>query len=689
MSQRNRKKLQNNSDSFIDSFLFKFSSKLLFGIVIVVTFLTIAQCTIKKPESPTWETQFVVPVINRTYYMEEIIDKIGNDNLQIDDSGNVVFSITEDLDTVNIDPDNLATDDISYSVNKELGPVDIDPPTVAPVSLSLVSLSGLSIPLPGDSAVIPDTTFDVSSNMPTITTFSTATFSQGYVNVIIANALGITLDNITIDLVNSSTMEVISSGTHSSPLPTATSTSIPIDLVGTTVPNGIDVVATYHTAGGIVGNYSSRYINTGIEFSDTLQVVSATTRIPAFNRSETATVELAEDDRIDSASISSGLLTLTITNATDIDADLTITVPDILTAQGYELTLETALDANNTVIINTNLAGYRLVPQTSVVPQEISIEVLAEVLNSGTEQKVIASTDYFDVSADLSNIEFGYVTGLFQTVSASFDGISQDIELPTGFENFELVNAVLTLEVVNGIDLPGDVDIQLNGNNGKNLLVAGDISPRGLASSYTSVIQNTDVANFLSPIPTHIEASGEVTFGDGVYEGTITANDFVFAKVIIESPLSVIINESTIDVDIQSETIEQKDIELITDHFIEGRFIYRITNHLPVGAHINVFIDPDSLNLNAANAQVTLDSLFISAAPSDPITGLVTDTSSSDYQTIMLDSLDIKVLENETVYIGTEVVLHGSDGLPVTVAGDDFIKIIGRIEVEYLFDGEF
>ena len=56
---------------------------------------------------------------------------------------------------------------------------------------------------------------------------------------------------------------------------------------------------------------------------------------------------------------------------------------------------------------------------------------------------------------------------------------------------------------------------------------------------------------------------------------------------------------------------------------------------------------------------------------------------------VMLDSLDIKVLENETVYIGTEVVLHGSDGLPVTVAGDDFIKIIGRIEVEYLFDGEF
>ncbi len=67
----------------------------------------------------------------------------------------------------------------------------------------------------------------------------------------------------------------------------------------------------------------------------------------------------------------------------------------------------------------------------------------------------------------------------------------------------------------------------------------------------------------------------------------------------------------------------------------------------------------------------------------------MTDTSSSDFQTITLDSLDIKVLENETVYIGTEVIMHGSDGLPVTVVGSDFLTIKGRIEVEYIFDGDF
>ncbi len=689
MSQDIRKKARGGSDSFLDSFLFKFSTKLLLGIFVVLTFLTLTQCTVKNPEAPSWETQFVVPVIDRTYDMEEIIDKIGDDNLRIDDSGLIVFSITEELDTVNIDPENLSTDDLSYSVNKELGPIDIDAPSISPISISLSSLAGLSISLPGDSALLPDTTFEVSSDMPAITTFSSATFSQGQLNIIIANALGITLDNIVIGLVDANTSEVISSTTHPTPLPTANSASIPFDLSGKTIPSEIEIITSYHISGGIVENFSSRYINTDIDFSNDLQVVSATTQIPAMSRTETTLVELAENDRIDTASISNGNLNLTISNATNIDAVLTITIPDILTAQGYELELETAIDASSTLIINTDLTGYRLIPQSSVVPQEIGIEVIAATASSGTEQIAISSTDYFDVSAELVNLEFGSVTGLFQAVTATFDGISEDLDLPDGFDSFELVNAVLTLEVVNGIDLPGNVDIQLDGDNGNNLVIAGDISPRGLASSYISIIQNTEVADFLSPIPTHIEATGEVTFGDGVYEGTITANDFVSAKIIIEAPLSVIINESTIDIDVTSESIEQNDIELITDHFIEGRFIYRITNHLPVGAHVNVFIDADSLNLNADNAQVTLDSLYITAAPTDPITGLVTDTSSSAFQTITLDSDDIRVLENETVYIGTELVLHGSDGLPVTIVSDDFITIRGRIEVEYLFDGEF
>ena len=685
---RGNKKRRVN-DSFYESFFFKLATKMFLGGIVIVMFLTLAQCTIEKPESPTWATQLVVPVVNRTYQMAEIVDKIGDDKLSINDSGVVMFSITEDLDTVSLDQDNLSTDDLVYSLSKQLGAIDINPPTVDPVSISLSEITGLADTLPGDMAIVLNTTFEITSDMPEFSTFSTATFSTGYVEVTIANGLGITLDEISIDLVDGTTEAIIVSGTHRSELYSGNTAVVKLDLAGKTIPGNVKVISGYHTPGDTITEVSTRYISTDLTFSNTLQVTEATAQIPGLSLTDSTTAALAENDRIDTASLASGNLGLTITNQTSLDANLTVTVPDIRNALGSPLTLgPIPVAALQTVEVNQNLSNYQLVPQSAVVPQELSINVVASIEGSGTEQRTISATDSVSVTAELTDLSFGSVTGLFQTVSATFDGISEDIEVPTGFDNIELVNAVVTLIVENGIDLPGEVSIQLSGDNGKNLAITGDITPRGFATSVTSEITNTEVADFLSPIPTHIEATGAVTFGDGAYQGTITSNDYVFAQVKINAPLEMIINESTVDVDIESEKINQDDIDVITDHFIEGRFVYRLVNHLPIGAHVNIYLDGDSLQLNSDSAQLCFDSLYVTAAPTNT-NGIVIDTTAMLSQTISLDSIQIRVLENDTLYIGSEVVLHGSDGQAVKLMEDDYITVIGRIEVEYLFDGEF
>ena len=45
-------------------------------IMVVLIFLTLTQCTVNKPEAPQWTTQFVLPLVSRTYEMPEIIDKM-------------------------------------------------------------------------------------------------------------------------------------------------------------------------------------------------------------------------------------------------------------------------------------------------------------------------------------------------------------------------------------------------------------------------------------------------------------------------------------------------------------------------------------------------------------------------------------------------------------------------------------
>ncbi len=111
---RKQKRRTDPSEGFGDSFLFRFGSKLFLSLAVVVAFLTLAQCTIKKPESPQWNTRLTVPVMNRTYPMEELIHKIDQEGLEIDSSGIVTYSITEDLDTVQLEDDLLSTSDLSY-----------------------------------------------------------------------------------------------------------------------------------------------------------------------------------------------------------------------------------------------------------------------------------------------------------------------------------------------------------------------------------------------------------------------------------------------------------------------------------------------------------------------------------------------------------------------------------------------
>ena len=83
-----------------------------------------------------------------------------------------------------------------------------------------------------------------------------------------------------------------------------------------------------------------------------------------------------------------------------------------------------------------------------------------------------------------------------------------------------------------------------------------------------------------------------------------------------------------------------------------------------------------------------INAINLPAAPVD-ISGLVTDTISSDYQEIFLDSTDIKILENDTLFIGSRINLSGTNGQSVKITANDYISITGRVEVIYKFNGEF
>jgi len=685
---RKHKRRTDPSEGFGDSFLFRFGSKLFLSLAVVIAFLTLAQCTIKKPESPQWNTQLTIPAVNRTYTMEELIGKIDQEGLEIDSSGIVTYSITEDLDTVQLEEDLLTTSDLSYVISEQVGTVSLNPPDMDPVTVSLSSISGLASSLPGDSANVVETSFDLYNDMPTITSFSQATISNGQVEVVVDNGLGVSLDTVIIEIFDINNGWTIATDTFPTPVASGDTDSLSLSLDGKTISNDLRVINHCYTPGGLVDSVSSRYISTELVFADSLEVTSAVAEVPALSREYSQQVALDESNRIDTASLSNGSLNLTIVNGTNLDANVTVTITDLVSSGSQPLTIDQPIPARQNTVVTVDLSGYRLIPSDVTVPQDIDINITASVPGTAPQQVEINQSDSFFVEAALSSMTFSSVTGVFDTVTASFEGLEQNIDVPTGFDSVQFVSAILTLEIENGIDMPGHLDIQLHGDNGKSLNFSGNIAASGEDTTTLSTISDSTVADFFSPPPSHIDLSGSATFGDGAYQGTIEVDDFVLARVKILAPLELIINESQIRTDIESEQIDQEDIDIITDHFIEGRFIYNIINHLPLGAYINVFFGGDSATLYSDPVK-TFDSLFVMAAPVSAI-GIVTDTASTGYQEIYLDSADVRrILENDTLYIGQELILEGSNGQSVKLTQDDYITVIGRIEVEYRFDGEF
>ena len=683
MSRRRRRR--GEEEHPFSQFMLKFGSKLLLGVFVIVLFLTLVQCTVKKPESPTWTTGATVPVINRTYGMQEIVRKIDQDGISMDSSGNVIFSISQQIDTMKLAQDLLSTPDLSVAVSQSIGDVTINTPSISPVSVSISSIAGLATSLPGDSAAVSPMSFTVSNTPPSISEFSEATIASASAYAVVGNSLGIDLDQVTVELFDIDSNRVVASGPIPGGLAHGVTDSVLLPLSGQTVSNHLTLRSNCHTNGGVVDSASYRYVRTNIDFDGDIVVSYGRATIPGFTENRTEQLDLQESNRIDSASISSGTLRIDLTNATELTSHLDITFPDIFWG-GQPLVINRDLSPRQQRSVTVDLAGHVVRMNDVTVPQSLSVNLVATV-DGTTTQVPVYSTDSFVVDASVQNVQFASVSGDFNGTVNNFGPIGQTIDIPLGFDAVTLINAVLTVDIANGVNIPGSLSAVILGDNGKQLPIGGYVTAGTPANPSITTISNSDVADFLSPIPGHIDVSGHVVFDDGTASGTITSSDFVVGTVGIVSPLDLIISPTTFRSDIQKTDIDTSNIDAITNHVLTARFLYEIANHLPIGATIDLAFSGDSATLYS-NPQLLIQALKVDAAPVSA-DGLVQTEATSGIQEIALDSTDIQVLNNDPLYIGPVITLDGSNGQVVRFTQNDYITISGVVQVEYRFDGDF
>lgn len=683
MSKRQRQQPSGYYDDSGRSWLFKFGTKFLLSIVVAIVALSLMQCTVKKPESPTWNTQFVLPLVNRTYTMSEIVDKIDQNGLSIDADSNVIFSVSREIDTVRLDADEMTTADLSYTVFEQIGQVDVAAPVIAPIITDITLIGGLAAYLPG---VVPATSFNISSNLPDIGTWSSVGITSGQVYVTVDNNLGFEISANSVELWDVVYNHSLGSQSFPTPIPDGGVDSVLYDLGGKTISSQIQARITASTPGGLVLSTSGKNIITEVRFVGDITVGAATAEIPALNRTFSQSLPLAETDAVYRATLSAGTLQLSIANQTNLTTTLDIALPD-LRYNGNPLTVQRTVGPISSSSVNINLAGYELRPVDSSLPQAISVEVQAAVPATAPQQITIDQSQQFIVDASLSGLSFDTLSGVFGSVVTTLSPTQHELDVPYGFDSARLVSAVLTLEIENDVQMPGGLDLTLQGNNGKSLAITGVIAAATTDSAVITRITDTTVADFLSPMPSVITISGDATFGDGVTVGTIRRGDFIRANVSILTPFEVILPRTVIEPDVESERINQDDFDAVNNHVIEARLTYNVINRLPVGARINLFLSGDSATVLANPQTSFVDEIYVIAAPTTG--GVASDTVSTGYVEVVIDSADVEVLKNDTLYIGTQIILDSTNGLPVKLTARDYLTLVGRIEVDYRFDGEF
>ncbi|UCC78395.1 MAG: hypothetical protein JSW64_08895 [Candidatus Zixiibacteriota bacterium] len=659
---------------------FGFPATALILPALAITLLT--ACSIKEPQSPSWMTTWNVPIANKTYNINEILEDIDDFNLVPDSAGNPGFAVSQDMDTVRVD-NNLTVNGVNAILKDSVGVVDISAPAGATASTDVYDL------LPVSMGVIPPASFDYDQPLDTIDNFTWMVVESGDMIVSFTNTLDCDLDTFIVTMTDLADDHVVGVSNFPGGLPDNSTKVDTIALDGQQISNALSVNFQGATiAGGVLVGAGSHAVDVDVSFPSDITVSAARAETPEITRSQTELTALNDSSIIQSSVIASATLQLTIVNATQLPFNVDISSSCIQNG-GIDYSISRSVSGNSVTVISEDLSGYSFTPVDSPSAQYVIVDFSATVPASAPSQYTIGAGDSIIVDADLSTVIFESITGQIQPTVISVPGTEQDLDIPEGLDQARLTQAELTFNLYNNSTVDADIDIDISGD-GRSINIAGRIAGKqsvGDPAELTTILVDSDqLSILLNPPPATILISGEAVLNPDYQVATITANDYIHGDIEIYSPFALaIFAPISIDMDISENEI---DPDSRPDDFAEtfryGSVDVDIESHLPLGVALTVYIgtvadsglydDPNTLVLGPDTLQ---------AGITDP-SGRVVESALSQIS-YTLDSGDLAIFDNDTVYFGQQLTLLATDSSGVQVMGTDYIKIRSDATMEVQF----
>ncbi len=646
---------------------------MVYAIILPVTALTmIIACSVDKPQSPSWLTTWNVPISNKTFDINEILEDIDDFEITPDSAGNPGFAISQAIDTMMVQG-NLTVNGINMNFRDSVGLIDIAPPGGASASTDVSDL------LPDSLGIIPPASFNFDQALDTVNNYSWMDIQSGDLILSFTNTLDCDLDTFIVTIIDLADSHTVGVTNFAGGLPDNATKADTIALDGQRLSNTLSMSFQGATlAGGVLVGAGSHAIDANMSFPTNLTVSAARAETPEISISRVELTALGDSSVIQSSVVESGTLQFDITNDTQMPFSINITSANFQNG-GSDLAIFRLVPGNSSVVVNQDLAGYSFVPVDSPSTQYVAVDFSAIVPASAPSQYTVSATDSISFDVVLSTITFSSITGQIQPTVINLPTTQQALDLPEGLDQAQLTKAEMTLNIYNNSTVPADIDINISGD-GRLINVGGRIEGKlsvGDPARLTSLfITSQELSILLNPPPDTISISGTATLNPDYAIATITGNDFIYGDVEIYSPFALAITTPIlIDMDISSTDIDSSSRP---DNFIEtfksGAVEVDIESHLPLGLALTVYIGI------VADSGLYTDPSTLVLGP-DTLQAGITDPSGRVVQSVLsqisysLTSADLAIFDNDTVYFGQQISLLATDSSGVQIFGDDYINI--------------
>lgn len=643
------------------------------GAAILLSFsMLLPSCSIESPQAPEWDVNLTVPLVNRVYTSAELLEELDPEHIVSDSAGNSFFCVVEELDTVAIDS-TLALDPVSTSYDRSVGPIKIATP--APQSYQIAMAD--NVPL--IAGAVPDTGVWTEQLLDQSNNYSSVDIAEGGLIVTAVNNTGLDLDSVVFELYDAQTTSLLGSYVQPGGLAVAESLLDTLPLAGKSVSADFRAATYFHTPGGLLLSLAERSLDLTFSFTNNLAAASVTGQVEQFTSDYSQATELNTDYRIESASLAEGTLDFSVINHLPLPLEMHIEFPEISNGAGA-FTVELNAAAGAQADISRSLAGFTVQP----VDNNIRAEIAATVISSGDEFVTIAQDDNIAFDLDLTNLKIAQARAVVTPTEVGWTSTSIAVDAPEGFDNASFEEVTLALSISNGSELPADLQISLTADHGAQVAVSGHVIPGSLRNPTEAIITSSDLALLLSPVPHSITVAGVAVVGDGITPVDISESDFLTATAELSAPLDLQLAASSFEGDKERVEIEP-DVRERVDRLQAGIFHGTMTNHLPLGASVTIYIAVDSATL-FSDPLVTIGPIAFDQGIVGPQGRVVTDRVTES--TLELTAEQIGVFANSTIYVAPVISTPGSDGKFIKIRAQDYLDMAGYVEITARVGGE-